>query len=141
MAGIDTSRPDQDLKDLGREITSDAVRLVRAEINLAKAEAAETIRGLRTAIVLFATASIIVLLMLVAAFGALADGVGDRVLGGAWKGWGILALMFLLAAGFLGYRGYRSISRSIAGARDAVGSLKEDVAWLRRLSRRNERGS
>lgn len=141
MATLETPRPDEALKDLGREITSDAVRLVRAEINLAKAELAETVRGLRSAIIMFAVAALVLLLTLVAALGAIADGVGAQVLGGSWRGWGIFAAVFLLVAVLLGYRGYRAIRRSIAGARDAVGSLKEDATWVKLLTRRNGRES
>lgn len=132
---------DEGIADLGREIASDAVRLVRAEVNLAKAELAQTVRGVRSAIILFAAAAGLLLFMLVAVLGVLADGVGTRVLGAAWKGWAVLAGVFLVVAAALGYRGYRVIKRSIADTKDAVGSLKEDAAWLRLLTRREKRES
>jgi len=141
MSAIQPPRSDEGLKDLGREITSDAVRLVRAEINLARAELADTLKGLRSAIVLLAATATILLFTMVAVLGAFADGVGGKFLGSAWKGWGILAVVFLLAAAFLGYRGYRAIRRSIGGARNAVGTLKEDATWVKLLIRRSGKES
>lgn len=141
MAATADTRAEEGLRELGREIASDAVRLVRAEVALARAELADTLRGVRRALILFAAAAGALLFLLVAALGALADGVGGRLLGDAWKGWGILAALFLVAGALLGFRGYRATSRSIATAREAVGALREDATWLKGLTRRDERES
>jgi phosphatidylglycerophosphate synthase len=128
-------------RDIGREIANDAVRLVRAEVELAKADLRDAVRGARNALFFVVLASLTLLLALIFALGALADGLGPALLGASWAGWGVLALVFVAVALLSAWSGYRNVRRSIAGTKDAVGSIKEDVEWVKLLTRRSTKGS
>ena len=134
MAGA--SDRDQSIAAIAREVADDAVRLARAEIELAKAEAIAGVKKLAVAIGLFAAAGVFALFMVIFALGSVPTVLAGHVFSG-WIWWLLLAAFCLLVAAFLGWRGYRSLRRGIGRGQELVGSVKEDVAWLKRLTKRN----
>jgi hypothetical protein len=127
---------DQSIAAIAREVADDAVRLARAEIELAKAEAIAGVKKLAVAIGLFAAAGVFALFMVIFALGSVPTVLAGHVFSG-WVWWLLMAAFFFLVAAFLGWMGYRSLRRGIGRGQQFVGSVKEDVAWLRRLTKRN----
>jgi hypothetical protein len=132
--------PSDSLAAIAREVADDAIRLARAEIELAKAEALAGVKRLALAIGLFVGAAVLALFMVIFALGAVPTALDGHVFSG-WVWWLLMALVFLLLAGFVGLLGYRSLRRGIGRGKELVGSVKEDVAWFKRLTRRSASGS
>jgi uncharacterized membrane protein YqjE len=127
---------DESIAAIAREVADDAVRLARAEIELAKAEAIAGVKKLALAIGLFAGAAMLALFMIIFALGSVPTVLAGRVFSG-WVWWLLTAALFLLVAVVLGWMGFRSLRRGIGRGKELVGSVKEDVAWFKRLTRRN----
>ena len=125
---------------IAREVAEDAVRLAKAEIELAKAQAIASVKRLAVAIGLFAGAGLLVILMVIFALGAVPTALAGHAFSG-WVWWLLMAAAFLLLAGLVALVGYRSLRRGIGGGKKLVGSVKEDVAWFKRLTKRNASGS
>jgi hypothetical protein len=121
---------------IAREIADDAVRLAKAEIDLARLQAIASIKRFAVASGMFAGAAVVLLMMVIFALGAVPTALAGRVFSG-WVWWLLMALLLLLAGALVGFLGYRSLRRGIGGGKELVGSVKEDVAWLKRLTKRN----
>ena len=135
-----TPEREESLAAMVREVADDAVRLARAEIELAKAEAIAGIKRVAVAIGLFAGAAVFALFMIGFALGAVPTLLAGRVFSG-WVWWLLMAALFLLVAGLLALMGFRSLRRGIGRGKELVGSVKEDVAWFKRLTKRSASGS
>jgi Putative Actinobacterial Holin-X, holin superfamily III len=127
---------DESIPAIAREVIDDAVRLAHAEIEFAKAEAIGGLKRVAVAAALFATAAVFALLMFIFALGAVPTALAGRIFSG-WVWWLLTAALFLLVAAVLGWLGYRSLRRGIGRGKELVGSVKEDVAWVKRLRKRN----
>jgi sterol desaturase/sphingolipid hydroxylase (fatty acid hydroxylase superfamily) len=132
--------PADSIAAIARAVADDAIRLARAEIELAKAEAIAGAKRLAVAIGLFAGAAVFALFMAIFALAAVPTALSGHVFSG-WVWWLLMALVFLLLAGFVAFLGYRSLRRGIGTGKQLVGSVKEDVAWFKRLTRRSASGS
>src|SRR5580704_10102810 len=120
---------------IGRQIAGDATQLVRDEVALAKAELGRSVKKMAVAVGLFAAAGVCFILMAMAGLGALADGLGTAIFGHAWIGWLVLVGVFLLLTLFLGLLGYRKVRKTIGGGKRTVSNIKEDVEWLKQLTK------
>jgi hypothetical protein len=127
---------DESIAAIAREVADDAVRLARAEIELAKAEAIAGIKKLAVAIGLFAGAAVMALLTVIFALGSVPTVLAGHAFSG-WVWWLLTAALFLILAAIFGWMGFRSLRRGIGRGKALVGSVKEDVAWFKRLTRRN----
>ena len=131
---------DDSIAAIAREVADDAVRLARAEIELAKAEAVAGVKKLAVAIGLFAGAGVLALFTVIFALGSVPTVLAGRAFSG-WVWWLLTAALFLIIAVILGWMGFRSLRRGIGRGRELMGSVKEDVAWFKRLTKRNASGS
>ncbi len=131
---------DESIAAIAREVADDAVRLARAEIELAKAEAVAAAKRVAVAAGLFAGAGVFALFMLIFALGSVPTVLGGHVFD-AWTWWLLTAALFLIVAALLAALGFRSLKRAIGTGKQLVGSVKEDVAWLKRLTKRNAKES
>ncbi|HWF58115.1 MAG TPA: phage holin family protein [Candidatus Dormibacteraeota bacterium] len=131
---------DESIAAIAREVADDAVRLARAEIELAKAEAIAGVKKLAVAIGLFAGAAVLALFMVIFALGSVPTVLAGHAFSG-WVWWLLTAALFLILAAVLGWMGLRSLRRGIGRGKQLVGSVKEDVAWFKRLTKRNASGS
>ncbi len=127
---------DESIAAIAREVADDAVRLARAEIELAKAQAIAAIKRVAVAIGLFAGAGVFALFMAIFALGAVPTALAGRIFAG-WAWWLLTAALFFLVAALLGLVGFRSLKRGINSGKRLVGEVKEDVAWFKRLTKRN----
>jgi hypothetical protein len=132
---------DEALGDLVHRITEDTTRLVRLEIELAKAQAKESaIRALKAGILLGIAATCAILGMIYA-LGAAPAAIGSA-LGHPWLGWLIFGAFLFVVAGIFGVVGYRRVKATVNTTKQAVGSFKEDLEWVKELPKRGvERSS
>jgi hypothetical protein len=131
---------DDSLAGLARQVADDAVRLARAEIEFAKAEAIAAVKRIAMAAGLLAAAGVMVLFMVIFALGAVPTALAGHAFSG-WVWWLLTAALFALVGGLLAFLGVRRLQRGIGSGKELVGSVKEDVAWLKRLTKRNASGS
>ncbi len=131
---------DESIAALAREVADDAVRLAKAEIEVAKAQAIAAVKRLAIAIGLFAAAAVFALFMAISALGAVPTALAGHVFDG-WTWWLLMAALFLILAALLALFGFRSLKRGIGSGKQLVGEAKEDVAWFKRLTKRNAKES
>ena len=131
---------EESIAAIAREVADDAVRLARAEIELAKAEAIAGVKKLAVAIGLFAGAAVLALFMIIFALGSVPTVLAGHAFSG-WVWWLLTAALFLILAAVLGWLGFRSLRRGIGRGKELMGSVKEDVVWFKRLTKRNARES
>jgi hypothetical protein len=131
---------DESVAQIARAVADDAVRLARAEIELAKAEAKAAIKRVAVAAGLFAAAAVVALFMAISALGAVPTALAGHIFSG-WTWWLLMAALFLIVAALLALLGFRSLKRGIGTGKQLVGSAKEDVAWFKRLTKRNAKES
>jgi len=134
------TKRDESLVAIAREVADDAVRLARAEVELAKAEVLAGVKRIAVAAGLLAGAGVMVLLMLIFALGAVPTALAGHALPG-WAWWLLMAALFLIVGLVVGLMGYRSLQRGIGRGKELVGSVKEDVSWFKRLTKRNAKES
>ena len=134
----ESARPagEQTIGGLVTDVTMQLSNLVRAEVELAKAEVTEEVRKGVTGSAFFAVAATIGLFSLFYFFFALAELLSLWLL--RWVAFAIVfALMVLLAAvfGFLGYRKVRKIRKP----ERTIESLRESADMLQHLGRSDGR--
>jgi hypothetical protein len=132
---------DEALGDLVHRITEDTTRLVRLEIELAKAQAKESaIRALKAGVFIGIAVTCAVLGMIYA-LGAAPAAIGSA-LGHPWLGWLIFGGFLFVIAAVCGLVGYRRVMATVKTTKEAVGSFKEDLEWVKELPKRGvERSS
>jgi len=136
MAAAQQPHGEESLADIGRQIADDAARLVRMEIDLAKAGLRETLKRALVAVVLLVLAMPLLLIGSALAFASLPKHFGDT-----WWSWALAGAGFLLMAGLLaGLAGLR-IRAAVRRQKETVADIKEDVAWVKQLTRRDTRSS
>ena len=130
----------QPLRDALRELLADAIRFAKAELNLVKEEGKEAAKrgGIGAGLAFFAL--LLFQFVVIFAFGALAVAIGEW-LGHAWLGWLIVAGGFLILTLIVGLVGFRMIMSAKNEAVGAATTVKEDLAWVKELTKRSESGS
>ena len=131
---------DEGIPELVREAIDNAVQLARAEIEFAKAEALSAMLRFALAAAFFVVALLLLLFVLIFALGAVPTFLAGVVFSG-WVWWLLTAAFFLLLALAVLLIGYRRLRRGIGATTTLIASLKEDIAWLKGLTRRNAGGS
>jgi fatty acid desaturase len=127
---------DESLAAIAREVADDAVRLAKAEIEFAKAQAIASVKRFAVAVGFLVAAALFFLFVAIFALGAVPTALAGDFFSG-WVWWLLMAAVFLMVGGFTAFLGYRSLRRGLRGGRELVGSVKEDVSWFKRLTRRN----
>lgn len=133
--------PDTGLGALGREVADDAVRLVRAEIELAKAQMKAAALRLILAIVLFVFALTFVFVGVIEAVSAVPAHYSESLFGNNWLGWVVFGGLFFLLALLFGLIGTRAAIRSFKRGKETVTAFKEDAEWAKGLTKRGDSGS
>jgi uncharacterized membrane protein YqjE len=115
--------------ELVREASEQVSTLVRAEIELAKAELGQTAKRGGVAAVLFGAAAVVLLLSLPFGFVALAEGL---VSAGLWRWLSYLIVMafFWLLAGLLVAIGVRAVRR-LRKPQRTLETVRETARWAR----------
>jgi hypothetical protein len=136
MAAAPQQHAEESLADLGHQIAADAARLVRMEIELAKVGFMATLKRGLVAIVAIGLAVPLLLIGSTLAFASLPKHFGD-----VWWSWASAGGGFLLVALVLGGIAGTSIRSAIRQQKETIADLKEDVEWVKRLTRRDTRSS
>jgi hypothetical protein len=120
---------------LVRRLVSGGVQLARLEVVHARQEVGQMLGELKGAGILLAIAAGLVLLALIALVDFIIFGVA-ALLGflPMWLVALLVALLLLVIAGLLGWIGVRRIK--IGPPEETIASVKEDIAWAKRLLRR-----
>jgi hypothetical protein len=124
-----TTDPDATLGDLVGRLTDDGKRLISDEIRLAKLEMGESLRTGARGVLWLALAFGIGVVAMVAATVLLATGLG-RLLGNAWAGTLLTAVVELAVGGMLVVRGlkaYRTPSYTLGETRE---ELRRTGDWI-----------
>ena len=127
---------EESLADIGRQIADDAARLVRMEIELAKLGMQETLKRAIVAVVLAVVAVPLLLIGTTLAFAALPHHFGDL-----WWVWVVTGASFLGLALLLAAIAGLRVRAAIRRQKQTVDDIKEDVAWVKQLTRRDTRSS
>ena len=129
------SAPRADDKSIGAlvtDVTTQLSNLVRAEVELAKAEVTAEVRKGVTGSVFFAVAGAIGLFSLFYFFFALAELLSLWFL--RWVAFGIVFVLMVLVAALFGFLGYRKV-RKIRKPERTIESLRESADMLQHLGR------
>ncbi len=132
MAAQPQPRADESLADIGRQIADDAARLVRMEIELAKVGMVESLKRVAIALALVVVALPLLLIGSTLAFASLPKHFGD-----VWWSWALAGAGFLLLAVLLGAVAGLRIRAAVRQQKQTVADLKEDVEWVKRLTKRD----
>lgn len=123
--------PEPSLGELFRELSSDASRLVRAEITLARAEMKRNVGAFARhagSVAVGAAFAIVGVLVLVAALVAfLGDVMGDRYTLAAL----IVGVLFLAIGGFLAWRAVRGLGKGGVAPTETLATLRETSVWAK----------
>jgi len=125
----ETARPagDQTIGELVTDVTMQLSNLVRAEVELAKAEVTEEVRKGVTGSTFFAVAATIGLFSLFYFFFALAELLSLWFL--RWVAFAIVFVLMVLIAALFGFLGYRKV-RKIRKPERTIESLRESAQVL-----------
>jgi uncharacterized membrane protein YqjE len=118
--------------DLVREVTTHLSTLVRAEVELARAEVTAEVRKGVTGSVFFAVAAVIGLFSLFFLFFTLAELLALVLL--RWAAFAVVFGVMLLVAGLFGLLGYRKV-RKIRKPERTIESLRESAQMLQQRGR------
>jgi len=127
---------EQSVGDLVREVTTHLSTLVRAEVELARAEVTAEVKKGVTGSVFFAVAAAIGLFSLFFFFFTLAELLSLYLL--RWVAFAIVFVLMLLIAGLFGLLGYRKV-RKIHKPERTIESLRESAEMLQHRGRPDER--
>lgn len=141
MAQATDHRADTGLGALGRDVAEDAVRLVRAELDLAKAQLKAAALRLALAIVLFVVALTLLFVGVIEALGAVPAHYSHSMFGNDWLGWVVFGGLFFAMAVVLAVIGTLSLRSSLKEGKDTMSTFKEDAEWARGLTKRGSSGS
>lgn len=125
MATQDTS-----ITDVIKSAIADAQDLVRSEIALAKAEAAQEIRSFGAGAAFLAGAALAGIIGLVFLLTTAAWGISEGLGWPAWAGFGIVTALMLIISGVLAYVGRARLGRE-RHMPLTVDTVKESMQWMR----------
>ena len=125
----------ESLADLGRQIADDAARMVKLEIELAKAEMQVKLRRAMIGLAFGVVAATFAFIALIFALATIPVGGLVHVVP-EWAGWLITAFLFIVIAALFGWRATRRL-QSLRETPETVTSIRENVEWAKRLTRRS----
>jgi uncharacterized membrane protein YqjE len=136
MTNADQPRPRQPRPNaftLGRRLIGGFVSLAKLEAQHARAEVAENLGEIRTGAVLFGIAAAFALLTLIALVAFIILLIAIWLPG--WLAALIVLVIFILAAALFAWQGSRHMRNPTP--QRSIDSVKEDIAWAKRLIRRD----
>jgi len=134
MTNSEEAPPRRNAFALVRQLISGAVALAKLEVRHGRQEIGAMLASVRGGVVLIGIAVALVFTALISLTVTLILGLAALV---GWPGW-VMALLvtflLLLVAGLLAWRGIRKIK--IGPPEETIASVREEVAWAKRLLRR-----
>jgi cation transport ATPase len=129
------------LAALGSEVASDVVRLVRAEITLAKEQSMAALKRLLVAAAILVIALMFLLFAVIMALATIPAGWTQSLFHSTWVGWLVFAGLLFVIALVVGLAGTMSLFRALRLGKQTLTTLKEDSEWVKQLTRRAGSGS
>jgi uncharacterized membrane protein YqjE len=124
---------------LAREIADEGIRMVRADIELAKKELSVALKRVVVSAALLTVAGVFLLIAVVEGLGAVPVTFGPTLFGSnPWLPWVALGGVFLVLALLVALLGIFGIRKAVRGSRGLVDTLKEDAQWAKRLTQRGK---
>jgi arginine exporter protein ArgO len=120
---------------LARQLMSGFVALAKLELQHGRQEIGVMLAGLRRAAILIGIAVAFVFAALITSVVAVILGLAALTGVPGWLMALIVFFVLVLLAGLLGWRGVRRIR--LGAPEETIASVKEDMAWARRLMRRD----
>lgn len=119
---------------LGRQLIADVIALAKLELQHGRQEIGLMLAGAKRGAILIAIALALIFMALIALVAALILGLAALTGLPDWAMALIVFIVLLLVAAVLGYRGVRRIR--VGPPAETIASVKEEIAWARRLTRR-----
>lgn len=118
---------------LAKRLLSGGVALAKLELQRGRQEMGENLGQVRSGVVLLALAAAVALLFMISLISAVIAAL--FVLGLWWVAIAIVVLL-LIVSGVLAWRGIGKLRTASFTPQETIESVKEDVAWAKRLLRR-----
>jgi hypothetical protein len=134
MTNRDEAPPRQSAFALVRQLISGGVALAKLELQHGRQEIGAMLTSVRGGVVLIGIAVALVFAAVISLTVTLILGLAALL---AWPGWVmalLVTILLLLIAGLLTWRGIRKIK--IGPPEETIASVREEVAWAKRLLRR-----
>ena len=135
MTNRDEASPRRSAFALVRQLLSGFVGLAKLELKHGQQEVGAMLATARGAVILIGIAAALVFAALIAVTVALVMGLAALTGLPAWLMALLATIALLLIAGLLGWRGVRRIK--IGAPEETITSVREEVAWAKRLIRRD----
>lgn len=119
---------------LARQLIADVIALAKLELQHGRQEIGLMLAGAKRGAILIAIALALIFMALIALVAALILGLAALTGLPDWAMALIVFIVLLLVAAVLGYRGARRIR--VGPPAETIASVKEEIAWARRLTRR-----
>lgn len=119
---------------LARQLIADVIALAKLELQHGRQEIGLMLAGAKRGAILIAIALGLIFMALIALVAALILGLAALTGLQDWAMALIVFIVLLLVAAVLGYRGVRRIR--VGPPTETIASVKEEIAWARRLTRR-----
>ncbi len=119
---------------LGRQLIADVIALAKLELQHGRQEIGLMLAGAKRGAILIGIALGLIFMALIALVAALILGLAALTGLPDWAMALIVFIVLLLVAAVLGYRGARRIR--VGPPAETIASVKEEIAWARRLTRR-----
>ncbi len=119
---------------LARQLIADVIALAKLELQHGRQEIGLMLAGAKRAAILIGIALGLIFMALIALVAALILGLAALT---GLPGWVMAIIVFIVllpVAAVLGYRGVRRIR--VGPPAETIASVKEEIAWARRLTRR-----
>lgn len=130
------AQTEETLSGIARDIADDVRRLVKAEMELAKAEAFAAGKRAALGAALGVVAASFLFIALFFVLGGLATWLGTVVFT-VWAWWFIFFGVFLVVTAAFGLLAFRQMKRTATAVKELQGSMREDATWLQQLTKRN----
>lgn len=119
---------------LARQLIGDAIALAKLELQHGRQEIGLMLAGAKRGAILIGIALGLIFMALIALVASLILGLAALTGLPDWVMAIIVFIVLLLVAGVLAYRGVRKIR--VGPPAETIASVKEEIAWARRLTRR-----
>lgn len=119
---------------LARQLIADVIALAKLELQHGRQEIGLMLAGAKRGAILIGIALALIFMALIALVAALILGLAALTGLPDWAMALIVFIVLLLVAAVLGYRGARRIR--VGPPAETIASVKEEIAWARRLTRR-----
>ena len=126
----------QSIFGLGRELVGGLIALAKLEVTHGRQEMGQSLGHVKGAAILFALAAGLAFFALITLLVVVILGLAALT---GWPGWVWALIVFLVlavGAGLLGIAGFRQARQVKPKPDETIASVKEDIAWAKRLIRR-----